>query len=241
MERKLFVHYLCPFAQRALYVAGYKGLQLSIVEVDLSDKPFWLYELNPAGLVPIVVENIEGKQYSLFESLQVCEYLESLSEPYLYPRYPDGSLDTFKKAIVDSHIKLKVDGFVSSMVYFYLNEPTLDNTGKIRDTLKDLDKNYLEGGNFFSHKILGVNEVGMGDIALFPFMERLMAFKEEPWKLIVEGLEIQSVLTWYSKMSEFPWIQKYLADKQRLLNLLSARKSGQYKGLKLPLSHYDNY
>jgi len=71
----------CPYAARARIVLAEKGLEVEIVEIDLSDRPAWLYEKNPAGRVPVVEED---GGLPLPESTVIMEFLEE--------RYPEPSL-----------------------------------------------------------------------------------------------------------------------------------------------------
>jgi glutathione S-transferase len=70
----------CPYAARARIVLAEKGIEFEVVEIDLSDRPAWLYEKNPAGRVPVIEE--EG--CVLPESAVIMEFLEE--------RYPDPPL-----------------------------------------------------------------------------------------------------------------------------------------------------
>jgi glutathione S-transferase len=71
----------CPYAARARIVLAEKGLDYDAVEIDLDDRPGWLYEKNPLGRVPVYEE--EGGLV-LPESEVIMEYLEE--------RFPDPSL-----------------------------------------------------------------------------------------------------------------------------------------------------
>ena len=51
-----------------------------MVEVDLSDRPAWIYEKNPTGRVPVIEED----GWVLPESVVIMEYLEE--------RYPEPAL-----------------------------------------------------------------------------------------------------------------------------------------------------
>jgi glutathione S-transferase len=48
-----------------------------IVNVNLTDKPEWLFERNPAGKVP----TIDTAKGSLYESLIVSDYLDEIYKP----------------------------------------------------------------------------------------------------------------------------------------------------------------
>jgi glutathione S-transferase len=76
----------CPYAARARIVLAEKGLEFETVEIDLSDRPAWLYEKNPAGRVPVIEE--DGGD-PLPESAVIIEFLEErYPEPALLPADP---------------------------------------------------------------------------------------------------------------------------------------------------------
>ena len=73
----------CPYAARVRIVLAEKGLPYDAVEIDLDDRPSWLYEKNPLGRVPVYEED-EG--LVLPESSVIMEYLEErYPEPALWP------------------------------------------------------------------------------------------------------------------------------------------------------------
>ena len=76
----------CPYAARVRIVLAEKGVEVETVEIDLSDRPAWLYEKNPAGRVPVVEED-GGRP--LPESAVIMEFLEErYPEPALLPHDP---------------------------------------------------------------------------------------------------------------------------------------------------------
>ena len=72
----------CPYCARARIALAEKCLEYERVEVDLSDRPGWVKELNPPdGRVPILDDG-----FVLPESEVVMEYLEErYPEPALLP------------------------------------------------------------------------------------------------------------------------------------------------------------
>ena len=71
---KLFDAARCPYCARVRIVVAEKGIAVESVEVDLSNRPAWLIDLNPpAGRVP-VLEN----GFVLPESDVIMAYLEEL-------------------------------------------------------------------------------------------------------------------------------------------------------------------
>jgi glutathione S-transferase len=75
----------CPYCARVRIVLAEKGVPYEPVEIDLSNRPSWLYEKNPAGKVPVLEEDT----LVLPESVVVMEYLEErYPEPALLPSDP---------------------------------------------------------------------------------------------------------------------------------------------------------
>jgi len=75
----------CPYCARVRIVMAEKGLEYEVVEVDLDDRPAWIYEKNPLGRVPVLEEG----DFLLAESAVIDEYLEERwPEPALWPADP---------------------------------------------------------------------------------------------------------------------------------------------------------
>jgi glutathione S-transferase len=74
----------CPYCARARIALAEKGLEWETVEVDLNDRPRWIYDLNPTGKVPVLEDG-----FVLPESAVIMEYLEErYPEPALLPADP---------------------------------------------------------------------------------------------------------------------------------------------------------
>ena len=75
----------CPYCARVRIVLAEKGIAYEPVEIDLRDRPGWLYEKNPAGRVPVLEED----GWVLPESAVIAEYLnERHPKPPLWPDDP---------------------------------------------------------------------------------------------------------------------------------------------------------
>jgi glutathione S-transferase len=76
----------CPYCARVRIVLAEKDVEFETVEIDLSDRPAWLYGKNPSGRVPVVEEE-DGRP--LPESAVIMEFLEErYPEPPLLPADP---------------------------------------------------------------------------------------------------------------------------------------------------------
>jgi glutathione S-transferase len=69
----------CPFCARVRIALAEKGFDHETVEIDLGNRPDWIYELNPTGKVPVLDDG-----FVLPESAVIMEYLDD--------RYPDQPL-----------------------------------------------------------------------------------------------------------------------------------------------------
>src|ERR671922_1547790 len=75
----------CPYCARVRIVLAEKALEYETVEIDLDDRPAWIYEKNPLGKVPVLEEG----EFVLPESAVINEYLdERYPEPALWPADP---------------------------------------------------------------------------------------------------------------------------------------------------------
>jgi glutathione S-transferase len=72
----------CPYCARVRIALAEKGIEYETVEIDLDDRPSWIYEKNPLGRVPVLEEDT----FVLPESAVINEYLEErYPEPALWP------------------------------------------------------------------------------------------------------------------------------------------------------------
>jgi glutathione S-transferase len=72
----------CPYCARVRIALAEKGIEYEPVEIDLTDRPAWIYEKNSTGRVPVVEED----GWLLPESSVIMEFLEErYPEPPLLP------------------------------------------------------------------------------------------------------------------------------------------------------------
>jgi glutathione S-transferase len=75
----------CPYCARVRIALAEKGIEYETVEVDLDDRPAWIYEKNPLGRVPVLEEDA----FLLAESAVIDEYLDDrYPDPPLWPADP---------------------------------------------------------------------------------------------------------------------------------------------------------
>jgi glutathione S-transferase len=169
----------CPYCARVRVVLAEKRLPYETVEVDLSDRPAWLYAKNPSGRVPVLEED---GGLVLPESQVIMEYLEErFPEPALWPADPAERalgrlwLDRFDARLGDDYYALR-----------------RGDASQLDARLADLDA-ALEAQAFLSGR-----EYGLADIGYAPWILRarsMLAVDLEPY---------ESLAAWLQRLSERP-------------------------------------
>ena len=151
---KLYDADRCPYCARVRIVLAEKGIDYETVEVDLADRPSWIYEKNPLGKVPVLEEGA----LVLPESVVIDEYLEErYPEP---PLWPD---DPAERA----HGRLLVERFDSlSRPYYALRRGDDDARDRLDEQLALLDDRLGE------RPFLTGQEFGLADVAYLPWILR---------------------------------------------------------------------
>src|SRR5438874_13175079 len=177
----LFTADRCPYAARARIVLAEKGLEYDAVEIDLDERPAWLYEKNPLGKVPVLEED-EG--LVLPESVVIMEYLEErYPEPALWPA------DPAERALG----RLWVDRFDDRLGDEYYARRRGDDSA-LDERLAELDA-ALEAQPFLSGR-----EYGLADIGYVPWILRAGS------NLGVDLEPFEALAAWLERLSERPAI-----------------------------------
>ena len=144
----------CPYCARVRIVLAEKGVEYETVEVDLDDRPSWIYEKNPLGRVPV----LEDDAFVLPESAVIDEYLEErYPEPALWPA--DAAERAFGRLLVFRFDQL-------SSPYYALRREQEGARERLDAELAKLDavlaaQPYLSGRDY-----------GLADIAYVPWIVR---------------------------------------------------------------------
>ncbi|KAM0948210.1 putative glutathione S-transferase, Thioredoxin-like superfamily, glutathione Transferase family [Dioscorea sansibarensis] len=163
---RLYVSYVCPYAQRTWIARNFKGLQekIKLVPIDLQNRPAWYKEkVYPANKVPSLEHNNEVKG----ESLDLIKYIDEQFEgPALLPDDPakqQFAEELFSYSDAFNHVNYKAytsNGDVEKEI-----GPAYD---KIEDALSKFDD-----GPFF------LGQFSLVDIAYAPFIERFQIVLSE--------------------------------------------------------------
>ena len=170
----------CPYAARARITLAEKGIAYDAVEIDLADRPAWLYQKNPLGRVPVYEED-EG--LVLPESEVIMEYLEErFPEPALWPD------DPAERALG----RLWLKRFDDRLGNAYYEARRGDGRDELDTKLAELDR-ALEAQPYLAGR-----EYGLADIGYVPWILRgLERF----------GLELgPATADWLERCSERPGV-----------------------------------
>jgi len=177
----------CPYCARVRIVLAEKGVSYDAVEIDLSNRPAWIYEKNPTGRVPVLEED----GLVLPESRVIMEYLdECLPEP---PLLPAGAAE---RALV----RLRLERFddLAGPYYDLMRGRGGGAHGPLHEALARLDRvlartPYLAGAGY-----------GLADIAYVPWMLRAES------RLGVDVRRHAALANWLDRLAERPAVAEEL-------------------------------
>ena len=163
----------CPFCARVRIVLAEKGLSYETVEIDLTDRPAWLYDLNPLGKVRVLDED----GWILPESAVIAEYLdERYPEPPLWPEDPG-------ERAAGRLLVFRFDDL--SQPYYALRRGEEAARQRFEEELAALDS-VLAGTPWLSGRAFG-----LADVAFLPWLLRtrdLLGIELAPWQAVDDWL-----------------------------------------------------
>ncbi|XP_013391046.1 pyrimidodiazepine synthase [Lingula anatina] len=204
---RLYSMRFCPFAERTILVLAHKNIPYEVVNINLRDKPDWFLKRNPLGLVPV----LEQDDKIVYES-QICnDYLEDI-----FPQNPLRSKDPYVRAR-QNIVTAGLGKFIGHS-YKLAREPTPEAKEEM-NTYLDTYENLLEKP-FFSG-----DEVGLLDFHMWPWVERMLAYKE------FTGYEISQerfpkLNAWIARMWEVPAVKATAIPGWALLEFAKSYKEG---------------
>jgi glutathione S-transferase len=173
----------CPYCARVRIVLAEKGVEVETVEIDLQNRPEWLYGKNVTGRVPVVEED-DGPP--LPESVVIMEFLEDrYPEPPLLP--PDAVDRAFVRLLV-----FRDHDFTDPYYAFRRGEDGADE--RFLSAIAQLNVALSE------RPYLGGAEYGLADIAYVPWVLRARDM------LGVEIGPFPALRDWLARLEERPAI-----------------------------------
>ncbi|CAK9144189.1 unnamed protein product [Ilex paraguariensis] len=158
---RLYISYICPYAQRVWIIRNYKGLQekIKLVPIDLQNRPVWYKEkVYPPNKVP----SLEHNNKVMGESLDLIKYIDSNFEgPSLFPDDPS------KKEFAEELLSY-TDSFYNAVTASFKADGN-DGAGAAFDYI-EMALSKFDDGPFF------LGQFSLVDIAYAPFIERYQPF-----------------------------------------------------------------
>jgi stringent starvation protein A len=170
----------CPYCARVRIALAEKGIEYETVEVDLDDRPAWIYEKNPLGRVPVVEEDT----FVLAESAVIDEYLEErYPEPALWPADP--AERALRRLLVFRFDEL-------SRPYYALRRGDDGAAARLDVQLALLDRSLQ------SQRFLSGREFGLADIAYVPWILRARD------RMDVDLSRFEALTAWVERLEQRP-------------------------------------
>lgn len=189
---ELFSYEACPYAQRVRMALIEKGLDFTLTEVDLYNKPDWFKALSPYGKVPL----LRHDGGLIYESRIINEYIEdAFPTPALMP---NGALARAQARIwidyCDSYLMPALHKLIEDR-----RQPAkqIENRRKVTERLQFIEREglgRLSDGPFF----LG-RDVSLVDLQFMPFFERFACYEALWGAAIPDGCT--RLKSWFAAMS----------------------------------------
>jgi glutathione S-transferase len=178
----------CPYCARVRIVLAEKRLAYEPVEIDLDDRPAWIYGKNPLGKVPVLEED---GGLVLPESVVIMEYLEErFPEPPLWPA--DAAERALGRLLVEQFDRRLGDA------YYAVRRGAPGAEAELAQRLEALD------GLLEERPFLNGFEFGLADIAYFPWLPRAQS------RFGIDLGPYPSLAAWVDQLSERPSISAEL-------------------------------
>ncbi|KAL3138066.1 glutathione s-transferase [Trebouxia sp. C0009 RCD-2024] len=183
----------CPFCHRALLALEEKQAKYTRDYVKFSDKPKWLFDVNPEGSVPVVKDNETSEWF--VDSAKFVDYLED--------KHPAPALGK-STDVPDAGTKV-FPSFVA-----VIKSPEGDNSkiGPLVEELKGLNNHLESNGPFLKGK-----DISSGDLALAPKLHH-MQIALEAFKGFEIPQEFEAVYAYLENMrSRQSWQNTQYSDE----------------------------
>lgn len=185
MKPLLYTFRRCPYTIRARMAIKVSGVEVTMHEVNLRDKPAALLECSPKGTVP-VLQLTDG--HVIDESLDIMQWALSINDPEHWLDDPSGLSEEAQALIKqnDEPFKKALDQYKYSVRYPEHSEQYYREQAEF--FLKELDVRLSQT------KYLMGNRLTVPDLAIFPFIRQFSNvdkdwFYASPYKYLNQWLD----------------------------------------------------
>lgn len=208
----LFGHNLCPFVERVRLALAEKEVVYNSVELDLTQRPDWYYEMNPSGQVPTIQFANGAVLYESGLILEVIDQIYESSTPSLFPKDP----------IANAQLKLKIRSLTKFIPLYYGVARMQDDWEQKADTLKsELIKLEAELGD---QTFFGGDRLSALDLMIFPHLERTLWMRETHLKSnyeLIGGENLQTLRAYYERVRELEHLKRAFAERRAHLSIIA--------------------
>lgn len=195
---RLYNMNFCPFSQRVRIVLNAKDVPYDVVNINLKNKPDWIFKIHPEGKVPA----LDTGDKIIVDSLDIAEFLDEK-----YPEPPLYSCDSELKS-KDKELIQKFGKVISATTRAIYNKENLPVEEYLKDILEPLEEFEAElanrGTTFF-----GGDNPGMLDYMMWPWSERSKvpsALQDKEFQFPRE--KFPTLVAWREAMKEVPAVKR---------------------------------
>jgi len=196
----------CPFAQRTRMAFHEKGIDFSLTEISLDDKPDWFLAISPYSKVPLLRDG----DAVIFESAVIGEYLEEVCpEPPLMPA------DPVSRAKMRIWVDFANVRFIPQVYKLLMAQETADQEHRaalILDALYRMEGHLAgaDAGRFW----IG-DRLTYADLAFYPHLERFCAVEHYRGVSIPE--DCPKLRDWLATIGKRQSARKVARDRETLI------------------------
>jgi glutathione S-transferase len=202
---ELYSAKVCPFAHRTRLTLWEKGVEFTLKEIDLADKPANFAQISPYQKVPVLLYG----QDRVWESAIINEYLEeTFPHPPLLPQKPGDKaiarlwIDFANTRLIPAFYKLLLAQNPAKQKHWH---------SELKDCLQFMEREGI--GKLRNNGDYWLGEFSLVDITFYPWFERWIVLQE------YRGLPFPSTCPqlegWWRKMRERESVQA-IANPERL-------------------------
>ncbi|XP_067128597.1 pyrimidodiazepine synthase-like [Centruroides vittatus] len=205
----------CPFSERTLLVLAAKNIPHEVININLKDKPEWLFEKHPLGKIPI----LEQDKKLVADSIISSDYIDEI--------YPDNKLtakDPYQKA--KDRMVMEVFGKVTLAMSKVSRGGSSagDAWNDLINSIDDFEKELKDRKSTF----FGGDKPGILDYMIWPWFERIpVAQALNPSLSEFPTDRFPTITKWVEKMKTDPAVKKVSLSPEMHVEFIKSTKTGE--------------
>ncbi|EFA00963.1 pyrimidodiazepine synthase [Tribolium castaneum] len=211
---RLYSNRFCPYCQRVILVLDAKRIPYEVVNINLVNKPDWMFDKSPMGKVP-ALELDNGEV--LYESLIIADYLDDK-----YNAHRLHAKDPLQKAKDQLLLKQFTKIINALLKTVSLGRIEHDEAQVISEGLAIFERELTDRpGPFF-----GGSRPGMLDYMIWPWCERSDVLKIYGKDYILKKEKYKQLMEWRKVMVEDEAVKKSWCSANTHIKYLQSSRAG---------------